>query len=319
MTVGGKPRVAVIGASGIGKHHANWWTLEGAQVCAIVGTSRESLQKAADGLRKLFPFDGETFTDLSAMLREVRPDFVDVCSPPALHAAHVCEALEHGCHVLCEKPFVYDPRLTTEECRRMAQALVELAAKRGRSLALCIQYFEAGSILKAMWEAAHPDEPIRHMHAHLAAPAKGRPPHPERVWTDLAPHPISLLQSMFPDGSLMLDTLEVNFDGYQAEAHFSLLTGTGPVACDILTSNTLGEPANVRRFDVNGRSFKVEADMDEERVYCARFESEGRTRREPDMMRLLIRHFLAGEAPTGGDIAVMNLEWLLTILDRARS
>ncbi len=318
MSIGGRPRVAVIGASGIGKHHANWWTLEGAHVCAIVGTRRESLEKAVDGLRKLFPFQGEAFTETGTMLREMQPDIVDVCSPPPWHAVHVRDALDHGCHVLCEKPFVYDPDLTTDECRKSAEALVELAAKNNRALALCIQYFEAGAILKSLWEAANCCEPLRRVKAHLAAPAKGRPPQPERVWTDLAPHPISLLQSVFPESSLMLDTLEVRFDGYEAEARFSILTGNGPVSCEILTSNTTGEPANVRRFDFNGRAFKVEADVDEERVYCARFESEGVSRREPDMMRLLIRHFLAGKTPTGGDVAVRNLDWLLTVLDRAR-
>jgi predicted dehydrogenase len=33
-------------------------------------------------------------------------DFVDVCTPPAVHAEPVLAALDRGCHVLCEKPFV---------------------------------------------------------------------------------------------------------------------------------------------------------------------------------------------------------------------
>jgi predicted dehydrogenase len=33
-------------------------------------------------------------------------DFVDICTPPSTHAAVICEALERGLHVLCEKPLV---------------------------------------------------------------------------------------------------------------------------------------------------------------------------------------------------------------------
>ena len=38
-------------------------------------------------------------------------DVVDVGTPPIFHYKHVKAALERGCNVLCEKPFVYDPAL----------------------------------------------------------------------------------------------------------------------------------------------------------------------------------------------------------------
>ena len=34
-----KQKVAVIGAKGIGRHHAKWWHTEGVEVCAFAGTS----------------------------------------------------------------------------------------------------------------------------------------------------------------------------------------------------------------------------------------------------------------------------------------
>lgn len=38
------------------------------------------------------------------MLAARKPDIVAVCTPPWMHREHVLLALEHGCHVFCEKP-----------------------------------------------------------------------------------------------------------------------------------------------------------------------------------------------------------------------
>lgn len=37
-------------------------------------------------------------------------DFVDICTPPSEHLAQQMQALDAGCHVLCEKPFLPDQR-----------------------------------------------------------------------------------------------------------------------------------------------------------------------------------------------------------------
>src|SRR3546814_18053602 len=42
--------------------------------------------------------------DLAELLEQSRPDAVHVLTPPASHAAIALAAMEHGCHVLVEKP-----------------------------------------------------------------------------------------------------------------------------------------------------------------------------------------------------------------------
>ena len=101
-------RAAIVGASGIGKHHAKWLHALGAEVCAIVGTSDETLAKAATGLREIFPFAGACYTSLPAMLAQADPDLVHVCTPPHLHHEHMMMLAAHRCHVLCEKPLTWD-------------------------------------------------------------------------------------------------------------------------------------------------------------------------------------------------------------------
>src|SRR5207249_2746382 len=45
-------------------------------------------------------------------------DLVVVCTPPQLHSLHVCLALEHHSHVLCEKPLCVTP----DQARQMLAA-----------------------------------------------------------------------------------------------------------------------------------------------------------------------------------------------------
>jgi predicted dehydrogenase len=46
-----------------------------------------------------------TYRDFSSLLADAEIDVVDICTPPALHAAMIVEAVQAGKHVICEKPF----------------------------------------------------------------------------------------------------------------------------------------------------------------------------------------------------------------------
>ncbi len=60
----------------------------------------------------------KTYQSLSQMLSEESLDIVDICTPPQIHAPLTVEALEHGCHILLEKPMA----LTTSDCDQMLDA-----------------------------------------------------------------------------------------------------------------------------------------------------------------------------------------------------
>lgn len=57
----------------------------------------------------------QCYTDYKKMIDEVGPDAVFIVTPTKLHYEMVMYAMEHGCHVFCEKPF----SLTPEEGERM--------------------------------------------------------------------------------------------------------------------------------------------------------------------------------------------------------
>jgi predicted dehydrogenase len=46
-----------------------------------------------------------THRDYRALLSDPEVDVVDICTPPALHAPMIVDALQAGKHVICEKPF----------------------------------------------------------------------------------------------------------------------------------------------------------------------------------------------------------------------
>ncbi len=74
------------------------------------------------------------------MLASETLDFVDVCTPPAFHAAEIRRALDGGLHVLCEKPLV----LAGDEL----ESLAALARSRDRVLATVHNWRQAPALLR---------------------------------------------------------------------------------------------------------------------------------------------------------------------------
>lgn len=312
------PRVAVVGARGIGRHHANWWTLEGAEVCAIAGTSAKTLSEAAAVLEADFGFAGPGYTHLERLLEREQPDIVDVCSPPPEHATHVRMALEAGCDVLCEKPFVLAPDRPPAHVMDQARELLALATAHGRHLGVCTQYAVGVRQLDRWRREAGNAEPVNRFHCTLRSPAHGRPPDPRRVWLDLGPHPISMLFALAGPGELAPGTLELDFDGYRAEARFTWdRPGAYAVDCVLQTGNAVEAPLHMRAVTINGYACRVEGHRGEDGVYGAAVTTPNGVHLMPDFMRLLIRGFLKGEMPAPPAVIQAELQLLLDICGRA--
>lgn len=119
----GKARIGVIGAG--------WWAvvnhlpvLKGIADCEIVAVNRLGADELAAVQQQFDVAAG--FEDFAEMLDTVAMDGVVISSPHVLHFEHAKAALEHGCHVLVEKP------LTTNAAD--ARALVSLAGTVGREI-----------------------------------------------------------------------------------------------------------------------------------------------------------------------------------------
>jgi hypothetical protein len=270
--------------------------------------------RAEDGLRALFPFDGRGYTDTAALLERERPDIVDVCSPPEHHAEHVRLALEAGCDVLCEKPFVWREDASTEDAMAEARALVSCAESRGRTLALCAQYAAGVRVFQDLWEARANGSPLESFEMHLEVPSRGRSTDPRRVWADLGPHPLSAAQALFPGASIDWDGLAVACRECEVSARFTLADPAGRrLACELLTRNS---QEYLRELRLNGYPFRVDGATGDDGVYCASVSTPDGEFRTPDFMHATIRAFLAGKPIMGPREALVNNEWLLRISER---
>ena len=110
-----------MGAGGISGAWFPHLVSEGVQVAAVVDVNLE----AAKGKIEEYKLAGaEASTDLNAVLRKHRPDFVVDLTIPEAHCAVTCAALEAGAHVIGEKPMAS----SMEEARKM----VETSERTGR-------------------------------------------------------------------------------------------------------------------------------------------------------------------------------------------
>lgn len=109
-----KIKVAVIGCGSIAKHRhiPEYAALTQVEFVAFVDPV---VERAEEFVAK---FGGKAYTDYKAMLAEVKPDAVSVCTPNYLHAEMSIAAAEAGIHVLVEKPMA----TTDEEAEKMIAA-----------------------------------------------------------------------------------------------------------------------------------------------------------------------------------------------------
>ena len=96
-------RAAVVGTGGISNAHIQG-LLTFPDRCRIVALC-DIVPGKAEAVRRRYGLDCPVFEKAEDMLDARIPiDLVHVCTPPFAHASVAIQAMEHGCHVLVEKP-----------------------------------------------------------------------------------------------------------------------------------------------------------------------------------------------------------------------
>jgi predicted dehydrogenase/nucleoside-diphosphate-sugar epimerase len=243
-------RIGILGAGQMARQHARAIArLPGvAAVKAIVDPDVAAIEDT----RRMHP-GVVGFTSLHELLRAQTVDVVHVCTPPRTHEMLTEQALEAGCHVYVEKPFV--------ETREAAMRLAKLADSKGLKICPGHQLLyerptrRALELLPALGQLTHVESyfsfrPVKHN-------PSGRAPLPDDLQLlDILPHPVYLLLDFLeragegttelvaveigPRGSVhalvrrgpLTGNLVVTLDGRPIESYLRLVGTNGSVAAD---------------------------------------------------------------------------------------
>jgi predicted dehydrogenase len=97
---------AIVGFGEVAQH-GHWPAYAASNELSIVAVVDRTAERRRLAERLTPP--PRTYDSLDALAGSETIDFIDICTPPALHAEPMLAALASGWHVVCEKPFLLDP------------------------------------------------------------------------------------------------------------------------------------------------------------------------------------------------------------------
>ena len=181
MTGARPPRVVIAGAGLMGRWHAHAARRAGAVVVAAADPDTARAAAIAPA----------AYADLPGMLAATAPDLLHLCTPTATHGPLLRLAAERGIHALAEKPLAADLAET--------RALLDGAGAAGTRLCPVHQYAFQSSIETILRRRDRLGDPVLIDLAFFSAGAGGRPPEAfAGIAADILPHPVSVLQRLFP-------------------------------------------------------------------------------------------------------------------------
>ena len=179
--IGNPPRVVIAGAGLMGRWHAHAARRAGALVVAAADPDMARAARIAPA----------TYPDLQTMLAATTPDLLHLCTPTATHGSLLRLAAAQGVHAFAEKPLAADLAETRD--------LLDVAEAAGIRLCPVHQYAFQASIETILRRRERLGAPVLIELSFFSAGAEGQPPEAyARIAADILPHPLSILQRLFP-------------------------------------------------------------------------------------------------------------------------
>lgn len=292
-------RAAVVGARRVRQGTGEWVARDlargGVEVCAIVGRSPESRAQASATLAERYGIQATSYASLPELLDAEEVDLVAICSPREAHLDQVRAALAAGCHVFCEKPFVWweglerDPQGETA-LREVVEPLLAEFRERGLQLSLNCQW----PFTLPGFDALHPAaraKPLQRFEMHLGPTRVGH-----EALLDSGSHPLSMLYALAGASCAGLGDVDVRYsdaERAQMTCTFDYLapsSGAGGVPVEVeLRLTQHPEPPRPAGYAINGFAVNRQIQLPD---YSLSFEAQGRTQALPDPLSAAVADVL---------------------------
>lgn len=102
-------RVAVTGSGYFSQFHYDGWSRLDVELAGLCSLDANTARAMAD--RHQIP---EVFDNLERMLDTVKPDLLDIATPPPTHAGFIAAAVARGIPAICQKPFTTSLETATD-------------------------------------------------------------------------------------------------------------------------------------------------------------------------------------------------------------
>ena len=109
-------KFGIIGCGMISPAHAK--AIESLPRATLAGVTDYNAERAAEFAKQ---WGAKAYASTQEMLSDPEIDIVCICTPSGYHAEGALEALQHGKHVVLEKPMAF----TAEECRKIDETAKE--------------------------------------------------------------------------------------------------------------------------------------------------------------------------------------------------
>jgi hypothetical protein len=101
-------KIAIIGASGVGKYHARNFTKFDVEVCSILSSSKTSGKATSKYLKESLDLNVNSYDNLELLIARSKPQAVVVSSPNELHYDQIIYLLDKNIPLFCEKPLFWN-------------------------------------------------------------------------------------------------------------------------------------------------------------------------------------------------------------------
>ncbi len=129
-------KIGLVGAGGIAQSYVRVFeAITGARIAAVADLRSRAANALAEAVR------GTAYPSLRALLEDSDVDAVLVCTPPSTHPEMVLQSIEHGRHVLCEKPLAIDVA--------SARAMVAAAQEAGVVFTMAAKFRFVKDVIRA--------------------------------------------------------------------------------------------------------------------------------------------------------------------------